>query len=200
MERYSARERPAAAPGAPAPRHPAGRCSILIAALGGRARGVPAALAARRRRCGRRDLNEGGPVKPALDQLATVRVLVVGDLMVDRYQWGQVERISPEAPVPIVRVVREERRPGGAANVANNLRALGCRVGVGGVVGEDEAGAALLAMLDALGIERGGVLRVPGRPTTEKLRIMGHEQQLLRVDREERTPLPPREPDRLCAC
>jgi len=138
-------------------------------------------------------------VKPALDQLAALRVLVVGDLMVDRYQWGQVERISPEAPVPVVRVLREERRLGGAANVANNLRALGCRVGLCGVVGEDEAGAALLALLDEAGIERGGVLAVPGRPTTEKLRIMGHEQQLLRVDREDSAPLPPPHAKRLLA-
>jgi D-beta-D-heptose 7-phosphate kinase/D-beta-D-heptose 1-phosphate adenosyltransferase len=129
-------------------------------------------------------------VKEALDRLSQVNVLVVGDLMVDRYQWGRVDRISPEAPVPVVWIEREERRLGGAANVANNLVALGCRVGLCGVAGRDDPGRACLEMLGALSVALDGVMTSPTRPTTEKLRVMGGEQQLLRVDREETGPLP----------
>jgi D-beta-D-heptose 7-phosphate kinase / D-beta-D-heptose 1-phosphate adenosyltransferase len=121
-------------------------------------------------------------VKEALSRLSQVRALVVGDLMVDRYHWGEAERISPEAPVPVVRIVREETRLGGAANVVHNLAALGCRVGVCGVVGEDEPGRRLRADLEALGVAAEGVLVHPGRPTTVKVRVMAHNQQLLRCD------------------
>jgi D-beta-D-heptose 7-phosphate kinase/D-beta-D-heptose 1-phosphate adenosyltransferase len=137
-------------------------------------------------------------VKEALDRLSKVRVLVVGDLMVDRYQWGQVDRISPEAPVPVVRILREERRLGGAANVAANLKALGCRADLCGLIGDDDPGRAVREMLNALGIGHGGVID-SARPTTEKLRIMGHDQQLLRVDREESGPLPAAAADALHA-
>ncbi len=138
-------------------------------------------------------------MKEALDRLSKVRVLVVGDLMVDRYQWGQVDRISPEAPVPVVKIVREERRLGGAANVAANLLALGCRASVCGAVGDDDPGRALLSMLDGLGAGRDGVAVLKTRPTTEKLRIMGGEQQLLRVDREDPAQLPAEAVERLRA-
>ena len=83
-------------------------------------------------------------LKDTLNRLSQVRILVMGDLMLDHYQWGDAERISPEAPVPVVRVRREEYRLGGAANVANNLAALGCRVGVCGLVCGDEAGQSLV--------------------------------------------------------
>jgi D-beta-D-heptose 7-phosphate kinase/D-beta-D-heptose 1-phosphate adenosyltransferase len=129
-------------------------------------------------------------VKEALDRLSKVKVLVVGDLMVDRYQWGQVDRISPEAPVPVVKILREERRLGGAANVAGNLVALGCHAGLCGVVGQDEPGRVCLTMLERLGVAHQGVLESPARPTTEKLRIMGGEQQLLRVDQEDSGAMP----------
>ena len=130
-------------------------------------------------------------MKEALDQLTRVSILVVGDLMADRYQWGQAERISPEAPVPVVRISREEVRLGGAANVAANLAALGCRVGVCGVVGQDAAGQALRGLLLDLGVDCTGLVTEPGRPTTEKLRIMAHEQQMLRVDQEQTGALVP---------
>jgi D-beta-D-heptose 7-phosphate kinase/D-beta-D-heptose 1-phosphate adenosyltransferase len=121
-------------------------------------------------------------VKEALSRLPQVRALVVGDLMVDRYQWGEAERISPEAPVPVVRILREETRLGGAANVVHNLAALGCPVGVCGIVGDDEAGRQLVRDLAALGARTEGVQPHPGRSTTVKVRVMAHNQQLLRCD------------------
>lgn len=121
----------------------------------------------------------------ALDRLPKTRVLVIGDLMLDRYLWGEVDRISPEAPVPVVRYVREETRAGGAANVANNLAALGCKVGVCGVVGKDAPAERLRGMLETLGVDVTAVVPDPERPTTEKFRIMAGQQQMLRVDREE---------------
>ena len=124
------------------------------------------------------------PVKARLDLLEKTRVLVIGDLMIDRYLWGEVDRISPEAPVPVVRYVREEMRAGGAANVAHNLSALGCRVGICGVVGEDSAAKRLKDLLEGFGTDTKGLVADPGRPTTEKYRIMAGQQQMLRVDRE----------------
>jgi D-beta-D-heptose 7-phosphate kinase/D-beta-D-heptose 1-phosphate adenosyltransferase len=124
-----------------------------------------------------------------LERLREAKVLVVGDLMVDNYQWGEVERISPEAPVPVVRVQREEYRLGGAANVVTNLAALGCRVGVCGVIGEDAMGDRALAMLEGMGAVYEGVARDADRPTIEKTRVMARNQQMLRYDREDTGPL-----------
>jgi D-beta-D-heptose 7-phosphate kinase / D-beta-D-heptose 1-phosphate adenosyltransferase len=109
-------------------------------------------------------------------------VLVVGDLMLDRYVWGLVERISPEAPVPVVRLDHETHTAGGAANVAANLGALGCRVSVVGVVGADEDGRQLLDLLQTSGIETTGVVSTPDKPTICKTRILGGRQQMLRLD------------------
>jgi D-beta-D-heptose 7-phosphate kinase/D-beta-D-heptose 1-phosphate adenosyltransferase len=120
--------------------------------------------------------------------LTKTRVLVIGDLMVDRYLWGEVERISPEAPVPVVRYVREEMRAGGAANVAHNLAALGCRVGVCGIVGADSAAKRLTELLEGFGADASGLIPDASRPTTEKYRIMAGQQQMLRVDREDSRP------------
>lgn len=114
----------------------------------------------------------------------SARVLVVGDLMVDRYYSGKVRRISPEAPVPVVEVVEEMQRFGGAANVALNLRSLGAAVEVCGVVGEDPEGRWLVEGLRAAGIGVAGVLAAPGRPTTLKCRVVAHHQQVVRFDRE----------------
>ncbi len=117
-------------------------------------------------------------------RIAGARVLVVGDVMLDRYWFGDVERISPEAPVPVVRVTRQEDRLGGAANVAKNAAALGARVGLLSVVGDDEPGEKVAALLADTGIashlHRDGSL-----PTTIKLRVIGRQQQLLRVDFED---------------
>src|SRR5229473_4657304 len=93
------------------------------------------------------------------------RVLVIGDLMLDRYIWGVVERISPEGPVPVVRLDHKTHVAGGAANVAANLGGLGCTVSVMGVVGADEDGRQLLELMQACGIDTTAVFSVPGRPT-----------------------------------
>jgi len=120
-------------------------------------------------------------VIPSPDDLAQRRVLVVGDVMLDRYWHGAVERISPEAPVPVVRVSREEERLGGAANVALNVKTLGARVTLLTVVGSDEAATRLRALLAHHGIEaclgEDAALR-----TIVKLRVIGRSQQLLRID------------------
>lgn len=113
-------------------------------------------------------------------------ILVVGDLMLDEYIWGKVERISPEAPVIVVDVESSELRPGGGANVANNLRALGAAVSISGIVGEDEAGRALISLLNESAIDVTAVLADSSRPTTKKTRVIAHNQQVARVDHESR--------------
>ncbi len=122
--------------------------------------------------------------------MRAVRVAVVGDLMLDRYLLGDVERISPEAPVPVICVAEERDTPGGAANVAANVVALGATVQLVGVVGEDPAGGVLQEALAALDIGREGIVTVPGRPTTAKTRIIARGQQVARLDHEVTTPLP----------
>lgn len=112
------------------------------------------------------------------------RVLVVGDLMLDRYLWGQVERISPEAPVPVVRLDHQTTTAGGAANVAANLSGLGCTVQVVGLAGADEDGRKLQELLRSSNVGTAGVIRTPDRPTTCKTRILGGRQQMLRFDLE----------------
>ncbi len=129
------------------------------------------------------------PLNGFLQHFGKARILVVGDLMLDEFVWGRVSRISPEAPVPVVWVQSESVMPGGAANVANNIRALGGQVAVVGVVGEDRWGEALLADLVARKIDASGVLTT-ARPTTVKTRVIAHHQQVVRVDREQREPLP----------
>ena len=113
--------------------------------------------------------------------IGRARVLVVGDVMLDRYWFGDVERISPEAPVPVVRIARTEERPGGAANVARNAAALGAQATLLSVVGDAEPGAALARLLAAENV-RTSFLRDPKLPTTVKLRVIGRQQQLLRID------------------
>jgi rfaE bifunctional protein kinase chain/domain len=117
-------------------------------------------------------------------RVAAARVLVVGDVMLDRYWFGDVERISPEAPVPVVRVVRREDRLGGAANVAKNAAALGAQVGLLSVVGQDEAGDRVAELLADTGIAS-HLHRDDQLPTTIKLRVIGRQQQLVRVDFED---------------
>jgi len=118
---------------------------------------------------------------PSKQQLAQARVLVVGDAMLDRYWHGAVERISPEAPVPVVKVSREEERVGAAANVAFNISTLGAKGSFLGVVGDDEAGHKLETLLTQTGVEA-HLKRDPGLRTTVKLRVIGRQQQLLRMD------------------
>ncbi len=109
------------------------------------------------------------------------RILVVGDVMLDRYWFGDVARISPEAPVPVVRVTRIEERPGGAANVARNCAALGAQARLLSVIGGDEAGGRLSELVDAAGV-RANLHRDASMTTTVKLRVIGRQQQLLRID------------------
>ena len=115
------------------------------------------------------------------DRAAAAKVLVVGDVMLDRYWFGDVERISPEAPVPVVRITRTEDRPGGAANVARGVVALGARATLLSVIGQDEPAATLVRLLAeervATSLHRDAAL-----PTTVKLRVIGRQQQLLRID------------------
>lgn len=118
------------------------------------------------------------------------RVLVVGDLMLDRYVWGRVDRISPEAPIPVLKATEQEDRPGGAFRVAAALAALDARVECAGVVGDDADGAALRRLLEEFGVHAKAVLRLPGRPTTVKTRMVARVQQLFRVDREDAAPIP----------
>ena len=121
-------------------------------------------------------------MKPTdIPDFAGRRVLVVGDVMLDRYWFGDVNRISPEAPVPVVLVRKAEERPGGAANVARNIDALGGQATLLSVIGDDEAGNRLEALL-AEGHVRFSLHRDPQLDTTVKLRVIGHQQQLLRID------------------
>ena len=126
------------------------------------------------------------PIVPTRARLKDARVLVVGDSMLDRYWFGAVERISPEAPVPVVRVntSKEQERPGGAANVAWNIKALGAQPSLLTAIGDDEHGRRLEKLIDKQGIET-LFKRDPRLTTIVKLRVIGRSQQLLRVDFEE---------------
>jgi D-glycero-beta-D-manno-heptose-7-phosphate kinase len=133
------------------------------------------------RRAHRQGMIEGVGKSATPSSLKNARVLVVGDAMLDRYWFGEVGRISPEAPVPVVKVDRTEERPGGAANVARNAAALGAKVSLLSVVGADEAGSRLKTLLKRESI-RAELHRDRGIATTIKLRVIGRNQQLLRVD------------------
>lgn len=124
-----------------------------------------------------------------VDRFAECRVLVLGDLMLDRYLWGAADRISPEAPVPVVRVERESTMLGGAGNVVRNLASLGARVDVVALVGDDEAARELERRLDHWKIDAGGLVVDASRPTTEKTRVIAR-QQIVRFDREAEEPVP----------
>ncbi len=119
-----------------------------------------------------------------IDRFPSTRTLVVGDVMLDHYIWGTVSRISPEAPVPVVNVMKENVLLGAATNVVNNLHALGGKVSVCGVIGHDEAGRQLVHMLRMQGIHTDGLIVEDGRPTTIKTRVIAHSQQVVRFDRE----------------
>jgi D-beta-D-heptose 7-phosphate kinase / D-beta-D-heptose 1-phosphate adenosyltransferase len=124
-----------------------------------------------------------------LNKSRRASVLVVGDLMLDEYLYGTIDRISPEAPVGILEWRSLQSTLGGAANVASNLAKLGCHVFLSGVVGDDQKGEELLGLAEQNGISVEGVWRAPGRPTTVKTRIISNGHQVLRIDREVRTPI-----------
>lgn len=119
-------------------------------------------------------------------RFAGVRLLVVGDLMLDQFIWGRVERISPEAPVPVVQVTNESFHLGGAANVVHNIRALGGHATACGLLGRDSAGRRVLAELKHIGAGTAGVATSRGAVTVRKTRIIAHNQQVVRLDREQR--------------
>lgn len=123
-------------------------------------------------------------ISALLNRAPNLRFLVIGDVMLDHFIWGRVTRISPEAPVPVVECIRESQMPGGAANVARNLSALGAHVELFGVTGGDPAATQLLALLKHTGVDCRHWLEVAGRATTCKTRIIAHQQQVARVDRE----------------
>lgn len=126
------------------------------------------------------------PVERLLEIIPTRNIMVVGDIMLDEYLWGNVRGISPEAPVPVVEIRSQTYAPGGAGNVATNLATLGSNVWLAGVVGEDAQAAKLHALLSATPRISMHLFPCQDRPTTTKTRILAHSQQMLRTDREER--------------
>jgi D-beta-D-heptose 7-phosphate kinase/D-beta-D-heptose 1-phosphate adenosyltransferase len=128
-------------------------------------------------------------VESLFNSAAGVNVLVVGDLMLDEYLWGRAERISPEAPVQVVEVNREDLRLGGAGNVINNLVALGCRVVACSVIGGDDNGSLLQRAFTGKGVDISGLFEDPMRTTSRKTRVVAANQQIVRIDRETREPI-----------
>lgn len=128
-----------------------------------------------------------------------LKVLIVGDVMIDAYIVGKVERISPEAPVPVVSVTGKEQRLGGAANVALNVKALGAQPYICSVIGDDEGGFEIKKLFTQAGINHNGLVASPSRPTTVKTRIIGNNAQMLRIDEEITTPVTTNEGKQLVA-
>ena len=122
--------------------------------------------------------------KDIIQKFSAKRILVIGDLMLDSYIWGKAERISPEAPVPVIKVDRSNYTPGGAANVALNLNSLSSNSRIIGVIGSDPDGTLLAELLAQEGISSEGIVIDSGRHTTVKTRVIAHSQQVVRVDRE----------------
>jgi D-beta-D-heptose 7-phosphate kinase/D-beta-D-heptose 1-phosphate adenosyltransferase len=127
----------------------------------------------------------GAEALRTIGRFPRVGVLVAGDLMLDQFVWGRVQRISPEAPVPVVHVTNEGFRLGGAANVVHNIRSLGGRVLACGALGQDVAGRRVVGELRRIGVNAAGVFLGRGQATTCKTRIIAHQQQVVRLDRED---------------
>jgi D-glycero-beta-D-manno-heptose-7-phosphate kinase len=128
-------------------------------------------------------------INKTISRFSEVKVLVIGDLILDEFVWGDTSRISPEAPVPVVLVERESLMPGGAANVASNIRALGAKAYLVGAIGRDEDGRRLEKILKEKGVDLKGVISDAQRPTTLKTRVIARHQQVVRIDREKIAPL-----------
>lgn len=124
-----------------------------------------------------------------IDKFSQACIMVIGDVMVDHFIWGSVNRISPEAPVPVVNVTSESLCLGGSANVVHNIYTLGGKVYASGVAGNDEMGKKVIQELKSLKISTEGIIMTNGRPTTVKTRIIAHSQQVVRFDREDAFPL-----------
>ncbi|MCE5299576.1 MAG: D-glycero-beta-D-manno-heptose-7-phosphate kinase [Spirochaetia bacterium] len=127
----------------------------------------------------------------AVKKFKNKKVLVVGDMMIDEYIWGKVSRISPEAPIPVVDVQKEESKPGGAANVILNLVSLGAKVYAAGVIGRDLNAHKLLTKLEKMEVNITAVIPDNARPTTIKTRVIAHNQQVVRIDKEHRHNISP---------
>ncbi len=140
---------------------------------------------------GRGESVSSASLRQYIQRFPQASVLVIGDLILDHYIWGRVSRISPEAPVPVVHVDSESMRLGGAANVFNNVLALGGKADICGVIGADETGRMLLKELGSKRSSRGGVIIDQDRPTTRKSRVIAHNQQIVRYDVERRGELKP---------
>ncbi|HOU97352.1 MAG TPA: bifunctional ADP-heptose synthase [Bacteroidales bacterium] len=132
-----------------------------------------------------------------IEQFGKLKILVIGDVMIDEYMWGRVERISPEAPIPIVAIEKREERLGGAANVALNIKSLGAEPILCSVIGNDSKGGLFKHLCLSVNIDTQGLVESHHRPTTCKTRIIGHSQHLLRVDDEIDTPLNAEEESKL---
>lgn len=130
-------------------------------------------------------------MKELFKKFSRTGILVIGDLMVDRYIWGKVKRISPEAPVPVVEVTNEDLLLGGAANVAHNILSLGGKVYVAGIVGSDSVGRILIDRFRESGIGADGIIIDKDRPTTVKTRVIAHSQQVVRFDKEVKSDISP---------
>ncbi|WP_107038564.1 bifunctional heptose 7-phosphate kinase/heptose 1-phosphate adenyltransferase [Brumimicrobium mesophilum] len=131
------------------------------------------------------------------EEFKTKKIIVLGDVMIDAYLTGKVERVSPEAPVPIVNFLKREERLGGAANVALNLISLGAQVTMSTVIGQDKEAETLLELLEKRSISTSGIIRSKSRQTTIKTRVIGNHQQLLRVDQEQTDDISSSEEERL---
>lgn len=124
-----------------------------------------------------------------IDRFSSQRIIVIGDIILDEYIWGDVHRICPEAPVPVVEVIRETRVLGGATNVVKNIASLGGEVSAIGVVGDDPAGRDIVSLLSEIDVDGNSIVADPSRPTSIKTRVIGGNQQIVRFDREKRLPL-----------
>ena len=133
----------------------------------------------------------GNDLKRHIDRFADTKVLVIGDIIMDEYIWGDVSRISPEAPVPVVEVKQDTKMLGGAANVINNIASLGGKSILCGVIGDDPTGREIVDRVKALGLITDGILKESRRPTSIKTRIVAHNQQVVRFDRESRKDIRP---------
>jgi len=132
----------------------------------------------------------GSELKACIERFSRNRILVIGDIILDKYVWGHVSRISPEAPVPVVEVKQETKRLGGAANVLNNVASLGGHAILCGVVGDDRAGRGIVERVRSMGLPAEGIITVTDRPTSVKSRVVAHNQQVVRFDREDRRRVP----------
>jgi D-glycero-beta-D-manno-heptose-7-phosphate kinase len=135
------------------------------------------------------DTQQTARLKEAISRFSSCRIMVIGDLMLDVFVWGEVQRISPEAPVPVVEVQEETRLLGGSANVVHNVAALGAKGMMSGVIGNDPGGRELVSLLRRKGIATDGIVVEEARPTTIKTRIIARNQQVVRFDREQRKPI-----------